>query len=87
MVSSVRSDGRSPTTRPRRFDSLAVVDDFDDLIAANRAFADDFDLGGFDGKAHAGIALVTCMDSRIDPLGCSGSSRATPRSFATPVVA
>ena len=33
-----------PTVDPRppdrrRFDSLAVVDDFDDLIAANRAFA------------------------------------------------
>ena len=25
-------------------------------------------LGGFDGVAHAGVAIVTCMDSRIDPL-------------------
>jgi carbonic anhydrase len=48
------------------------VSDFDDLLQANRAFADSFDLGGFDGKAHAGIALVTCMDSRIDPLRMLG---------------
>ena len=46
--------------------------DFDDLLAANRDFASDFDLGGFDGIAHAGIAIVTCMDSRIDPLGMLG---------------
>ena len=48
------------------------MSDFDDLLQANRAFADSFDLGGFDGKAHAGIALVTCMDSRIDPLAMLG---------------
>ena len=46
--------------------------DFDDLLAANRAFADDFQLSGFDGIAHAGVAIVTCMDSRIDPLGMLG---------------
>ena len=45
---------------------------FDDLLAANREFADDFDLAGFDGVAHAGVALVTCMDSRIDPLRMLG---------------
>lgn len=46
--------------------------DFDDLLAANRDFADDFALSGFDGIAHAGVAMVTCMDSRIDPLGMIG---------------
>lgn len=46
--------------------------DFDDLLAANREFAATFDLGGFDGVAHAGVAVVTCMDSRIDPLGMIG---------------
>jgi len=45
---------------------------FADLIAANRAFADTFALSGFDGVAHAGVAVVTCMDSRIDPLGMLG---------------
>jgi carbonic anhydrase len=46
--------------------------DFDDLLAANRDFAEHFALSGFDGVAHAGVAMVTCMDSRIDPLGMIG---------------
>ncbi len=46
--------------------------DFDDLLAANREFAEHFALSGFDGVAHAGVAMVTCMDSRIDPLGMIG---------------
>src|SRR5215203_2041183 len=46
--------------------------DFDDLLAANREYAEDFGLSGFDGIAHAGIAMVTCMDSRIDPLRMIG---------------
>jgi carbonic anhydrase len=47
---------------------------FDDLLAANRAYASSFDYAGFDGVAHAGIAVVTCMDSRIDPLRMIGLS-------------
>lgn len=45
---------------------------FDDLLAANARFADSFALSGFDGIARAGVAMVTCMDSRIDPLGMIG---------------
>ncbi len=47
-------------------------DAFEDLLAANREFASDFSLAGFDGVAHAGVAIVTCMDSRIDPLRLLG---------------
>ena len=46
--------------------------DFEDLLAANEQFAGTFALSGFDGIAHAGIAMVTCMDSRIDPLAMIG---------------
>ncbi|MEO6606142.1 MAG: carbonic anhydrase [Aeromicrobium sp.] len=46
--------------------------DFDDLLAANQSFAENFELSGFDGIAHAGVAIVTCMDSRIDPLRMVG---------------
>lgn len=45
---------------------------FDDLLANNRTFAETFDLQGFDGVARAGVAVVTCMDSRLDPLGMLG---------------
>lgn len=58
--------------------------DFDDLLAANRDFAVDFDLGGFDGVAHAGLAIVTCMDSRIDPLGMIGLSPGDAKIFRNP---
>jgi carbonic anhydrase len=57
---------------------------FDDLIAANRAFADQFDLGGFDGVAHAGVAIVTCMDSRIDPLRMLGLRHGDAKIFRNP---
>jgi len=50
------------------------VTEFDDLLAANRAYAENFDYSGFDGVAKAGVAIVTCMDSRIDPLGMIGLS-------------
>ncbi|QIK66771.1 carbonic anhydrase [Nocardioides sp. HDW12B] len=59
-------------------------DAFDDLIAANRAFADDFALGGFDGVAHAGVAIVTCMDSRIDPLRLVGLQPGDAKIFRNP---
>lgn len=49
-----------------------MSDAFDDLVAGNRAFAESFELTGFDGVAHAGVAVVTCMDSRIDPLRMLG---------------
>ncbi|MGY2875177.1 carbonic anhydrase [Marmoricola sp. URHA0025 HA25] len=58
--------------------------DFDDLLAANRDFARDFGLAGFDGVAHAGIAVVTCMDSRIDPLGMLGLKAGDAKIFRNP---
>ena len=58
--------------------------DFDDLLAANRDFAADFTLGGFDGVAHAGVAIVTCMDSRIDPLRMVGLSQGDAKIFRNP---
>lgn len=58
--------------------------DFDDLLAANRDFAADFTLSGFDGVAHAGVAIVTCMDSRIDPLGMLGLKPGDAKIFRNP---
>lgn len=46
--------------------------DFDDLLAANRVYADEFTTSGLPGAARAGVAIVTCMDSRIDPLAMLG---------------
>ncbi len=57
---------------------------FDDLLAANRRFAETFDMGGFDGVAHAGVAIVTCMDSRIDPLRIVGLRPGDAKIFRNP---
>jgi len=64
--------------------SFLPVDDFSDLIAANQTFADDFSLGGFDGVAHAGVAIVTCMDSRINPLAMLGLQYGDAKIFRNP---
>ncbi len=57
---------------------------FDDILAANRDFAANFDLGGFDGIARAGVAIVTCMDSRIDPLRMTGLKHGDAKIFRNP---
>lgn len=72
-----------PTETVRHPDG-AVTGDFDDLLAANRAFAADFDLGGFDGIARAGVAMVTCMDSRIDPLRMIGMKHGDAKILRNP---
>jgi carbonic anhydrase len=58
--------------------------EFDDLLAANRTFAATFDLSGFDGIAHAGVAIVTCMDSRLDPLNMVGLKPGDAKIFRNP---
>jgi carbonic anhydrase len=57
---------------------------FEDLLEANRRHADDFHLEGFDGIARAGVAIVTCMDSRIDPLGIVGLEPGDAKIFRNP---
>jgi carbonic anhydrase len=58
--------------------------DFDDLLTANAAYAEVFDEGDFDGIAHAGVAIVTCMDSRIDPLRMLGLQHGDAKIFRNP---
>jgi len=58
--------------------------DFDDLLSANADYATDFGLSGFDGVAHAGVAIVTCMDSRIDPLRMLGLKPGDAKIFRNP---
>lgn len=47
---------------------------FDDLLAANRDYAARFTSAGLAGRAARGLAVVTCMDSRIEPLQMLGLS-------------
>jgi carbonic anhydrase len=48
------------------------VGDFDDVLAANEEYARGFSLGGLTGRAGKGLAVLTCMDSRIEPLQMLG---------------
>jgi carbonic anhydrase len=65
-------------------DDLSADHSFDDLLAANVDYAAHFTLAGFDGVAHAGVAMVTCMDSRIDPLRMIGLTPGDAKIFRNP---
>jgi len=45
---------------------------FDEILAANAEFAKAFQSSDLTGRAAQGLAIVTCMDSRIDPLRVVG---------------
>ncbi|WP_166353937.1 beta-class carbonic anhydrase [Phytoactinopolyspora limicola] len=45
---------------------------FDDVLAANDEYVKTFDLDGLAPRAARGLAIVTCMDSRIEPLDMLG---------------
>jgi len=45
---------------------------FADVLAANEAYAEHFRLAGLEPRAAKGLAVVTCIDSRIEPLGMLG---------------
>jgi len=45
---------------------------FDDLLDANRRYRSEFHDSGVAGTAAKGLAVVTCIDSRIDPLALLG---------------
>ena len=53
---------------------MAHNQDFDDVLTANELYARDFDRGGLEPIAARGLAILTCMDSRIDPLRMLGLS-------------
>jgi carbonic anhydrase len=48
------------------------MSEFDDLFAANNDFVKEFKSQDLTGEAKKGLAIVTCMDSRIDPLHIVG---------------
>ena len=45
---------------------------FADVLAANEAYARDFRLAGLEAHAARGLAILTCIDSRIEPLAMLG---------------
>jgi carbonic anhydrase len=61
QVASESSAGDTPADDP-----------FAAELAANSAYAHEFALGGLEPVAARGLAVVTCMDSRIEPLQMLG---------------
>ena len=57
---------------------------FADLLTRNKGYASGFARGGFDGIARAGVAMVTCMDSRIEPLAMIGLELGDAKIIRTP---
>ena len=45
---------------------------FDDVLGANARYADGFELAGLEPRAARGLAVLTCIDSRIEPLAMLG---------------
>jgi carbonic anhydrase len=57
---------------------------FADLLTSNAGYQTGFLHGNFDGIAHAGVAMVTCMDSRIEPLEMIGLKVGDAKIIRTP---
>ncbi|NCV77424.1 MAG: carbonic anhydrase [Actinobacteria bacterium] len=51
-----------------------MSDGFEEIFNANNKFASSFQSSELSGRAARGLAIVTCMDSRIDPLRVVGMS-------------
>ena len=51
---------------------MAADATFDDVLAANETYADDFRLAGLEPVAAKRLAVLTCIDSRIEPLAMLG---------------
>lgn len=51
---------------------VAGVATFDDVLEANERYVARFELGHLEPRAARGLAIVTCFDSRIEPLQMLG---------------
>ena len=51
---------------------MPTDDDFADVLAANDDYSTRYQLGELEARATKGLGVLTCMDSRIDPLRMLG---------------
>jgi carbonic anhydrase len=52
-----------------------MIESFPDVLSANRDYAATYQDRQLEGRAARGLAMVTCMDSRIDPLALVGMDK------------
>jgi len=55
-----------------RLRQVGSDNDFADVMTANEGYASAFQLAELEPRAAKGLGVLTCMDSRIDPLGMLG---------------
>ena len=77
VIRSIRMGGSS-ITPSQGMEGVAMTENsfphesFDDLLAANAEYQKSFKYSNLTGSAAKGLAIVTCMDSRINPLSVIG---------------
>lgn len=57
---------------------------FDDLLESNRQYAEHFPYAGYAGVARKGVLMITCMDSRIDPIDVVGLGHGDAKVLRSP---
>jgi carbonic anhydrase len=60
------------TLEGSRLPRVPTDDAFHDVLTANADYAARFQLADLEARAAKGLGVLTCMDSRIDPLGLLG---------------
>jgi len=72
--SCCRARWLDPTTvvGPVRLGRMPTDDAFADVLAANKTYAAGFQYAELEAHAARGLGVLTCMDSRIDPLAMLG---------------
>ena len=51
---------------------MPTVETFSDVLGANARYVERFPLAGLQARAARGLAVLTCIDSRIEPLAMLG---------------
>jgi carbonic anhydrase len=67
---TVKAGARLPEVR--QDGAVTEGGEFADVLSANAAYARTFSRPALDGRAARGLAVLTCVDSRIDPLAMLG---------------
>ena len=57
----------------------------EELLRNNEAYASSFDKGDLPLPPGKKVAVLACMDARLNPYGVLGLKRVMPMSYATPV--
>ena len=72
VVSSILTGGSEVFLKGRQPLATCPHDKFADALAANAEYIKTFKYSDLTGVAQKGLAIVTCMDSRINPLSVVG---------------